>query len=98
MKYTIRKIVGYSILIPIWIILTAGMIPTLIVVLLFVSILTKDWNWWRIMTYRQPHVFYYHRARLRDECEREFTIRVAAYFRARRKNSKEKVNWKRDGF
>jgi|APSaa5957512535_1039671.scaffolds.fasta_scaffold364923_1 hypothetical protein len=100
MKYFIGKIIGYAIAIPIWIILTASIIPLVVLLLICVSIITRDWNWKRMLLEATPqrYVVLPHRHRLRelDEYDLELVRRISVLLG--RRTRPNKVNWKRDGF
>ena len=101
MRYTIGKIIGYAIAIPIWIFLIAAIIPLMVLLLLCVSIMTRDWNWKRILLESTPQRYTVlplpHRLRELDEYDLELVRRITVLL-GRRRRGPDKVNWRRDGF
>lgn len=95
------KIVGYSILIPIWTILIAGMIPMIFGLMVVLSLITGDWNWKKLLRESRSARRYSvlpppHRMRELDERDLEFVRTISIILNRRRRNNK--VNWRRDGF
>jgi hypothetical protein len=93
------KIAGYSILIPIWTILIAGMIPMMFGLMVIVSLITGDWNWRKLLRDTRPRYAVLpppHRLRELDERDLEFIRTISIILRRRQRI--DKVNWRRDGF
>jgi hypothetical protein len=94
------KVLGYTAAIPIWIMLTAAILPMLAMLLLVISFMTGNWNWKRMLLESTPPRYVIlpppHRLRQMDEYEQELIRRIKMILSRRRRH--DKVNWRRDGF